>query len=256
MIGGNREFHLYTIGIADWGNINPDESVLKVWNDILLPKIIELLLRANFTRIIVHHHDILEDFDNRRKNNFQRNINQILSQKDTEINSSKSLIESTFIKEPIDFHQISYPHLIFDFAHLFDYMYIPGHNKSVPIIRETKEIMPRLNVIYFGYLGEREQLFSRGNNGKKVPLIELIESDFVSIDESGVVITYIDKISQKQSLTSSIIKRSPEYFIISNSNNINIFYPGDVISKIYLLEVPNSPNGVKTKRFNEFMQNY
>lgn len=256
MRGGNKEFNLYTTGITDWGNINPEDSILKIWNDILLPKMINILLEAKFTKINVYHHDIMEDQEHLpfpvNKNYLQRNVNQRLNEKDREFNGNDSFIKSIFTRGPIDFEHISYPHLIFDFAHLFSYMYLPGHNKSIPFIRETYEIIPNINVLYLGYLGERIQLNRRSNNGRSIPLIELITSDFVRIDESGVVFTYIDKISEHTSLTQQIITNSRQN-LSNNSGNITMSYPSYIILKIYSIQMRNSRNQLS---FQQFMKNY
>ena len=263
MRGGNKEFYLFTTGITDWGNINPEDSILKIWNDILLPKIIDILLKVGFNKIQVHHHDIMEDQDGLafpvNKNNLRRTIIERLNVKDRELNElyRDGFITSVFSIEPINFEHIntSLPHLIFDFAHLFSYMYVPGHNKSIPIIGEM--MYPQINVLYLGYLGERAQLNNRGNNRRRTPLIELIRSDFIRIEESGVVFTYIDKISEHESLTPQVIRNSREN-LSNNSGNIKMSYPSYLILKIYSSLYPSRGAGAGNApiHFEEFMKHY
>lgn len=96
----------------------------------------------------------------------------------------------------------SHPHLIFDFAQLFHYKYLAGDPKSIPYIEH--EEYPNINAIYFGYLAQNEGTNQREINNpgniihsgyQAITLRSLIESNFVNIDKTGNVSTYIDRIS-------------------------------------------------------------
>ncbi len=266
--GGNKTFYLYTTGIGDWGNRH--YSLANIWNEFLLPQSINILAFSGYTNIIINHHDTEGVGGNEgnyngwariNKEEYRQNIEKILNY-DRMINGIVN-VQSRYYNTPIDFDHIDInSHLIFDFAHIFNYMYLPGSPKSLPITREKDKIYPNINSIYFDYLGQNEGETNRAinrrrnitsNGNKAVSLMNLITSVFFKVNEDNTVQTYIDMISYK-SLLHDIIRlprmltRNHNRTISSlnlkiglNNNNVEniiINYPGDVIrmicEKIYL----------------------
>ncbi len=210
MHGGVKVFNLYTTGIGDWGNRN--YTLAHIWNDILLPKMIDILKASGFDTIRIHHYDPeIEWRENINMDEYYRNIYQILHYPQRRINNvnvtsyylSHPMPLNPFrIREdpPIPFHKRA-PHLIFDFAHLFRYKYIPYEQKSIPIIQNEEGITigeyPLANSIYLGYLADDiNEAIIHNSSKEAIRLRSLINSNFVKIDEAGNVRTYIDKISE------------------------------------------------------------
>ncbi len=248
MYGGQvKEFFLFTTGIGDWGN--SDYTLVHIWNNILLPKVITILIDSGFNRIIINHHDT-EGKGIENNNGWKRvNIETYHSDITKMLNYSDDFITSSYDNQPIQFELLaSIPHLIFDFAHLFRYKYDSGSPKSIPfIISETngsKRYYPYINSIYFVYLGDIERLYNidRDNN-KAVTLRNLLNTNFFKINEDNSIQTYIDMISSKRLLDNILdinrVNRSHNFSIsqlrlkngYNNHNRENIFidYPADTI---------------------------
>lgn len=139
----SNTFYLYTTGIADWCELN---KTFGYWTNELSRHVFNSI-PLRFTRIIITHSDILDDFngimsmEDLKKN---QTIQEINTQLQLEYTRDSRIVSSNFQTTPLDFEQIRISnrvHLIIDFAHVFvDYSNIPYG----------------LNVVYLGYVGEHQ----------------------------------------------------------------------------------------------------
>lgn len=252
MCGGEvKEFFLYTTGIGDWGNTN--YSLVYIWLNELLPKMISILASSGFNKIYVRHHDIENNgseenrimWQDKNMNTYSATIGALLNY---DIRTDIVHINSSYTNEALNFtllKEINQPHLIFDFAHLFNYMYIQRSPKSFPFIESLQEDFSTLNVIYLGYLGRNEGNSSAQINNpgiitnserEAITLRSLVESNFVKIDIYGNVSTYIDKISEYGLLEDILDMRNRTK--LQRSTNRNARANGSFVSSISISNQP------------------
>ncbi len=139
-------FTIYTTGIADTDTPN-NYILLRLWINKICTNITNCI-PSNFTQIIIHHHDIIDN-DSLNKEHIFFLINQIINET---IGLDDRIIIHDFSYKPLNMLELNYPHLIIDMAHIFCY----GLNKSVMWCDYFEhsniriEMMP-INSIYFGW---------------------------------------------------------------------------------------------------------
>lgn len=189
-------FYLYTTGIVNWGNFgNIDQNLIILWNnqirDIILSKIPD-----NFQINIVHF-DPLLDIDKVNTENIKLQqieyVNENLIPSDL---ANDRIIESEFRREGIDINDISNPHLVLDFAHVFNFIPLVNNVTIDGYYGEEPSELLNLNVLRTGFIGN--------GFGKSFTL-----SDTIRIEQSGQVKTYIDKMIE---LGIDYDTKNPELF--------------------------------------------
>ena len=184
----SNTFYLYTTGIADWCELN---KTFGYWTNELSTHVFNSIPHR-FTQIVITHSDILDDFNgimsivDLKKNQIIQEIN---GQLQLEYTRDSRIVSSNFQITPLDFEEIrisNCPHLIIDFAHVFnDYSNIPNG----------------LNVVYLGYVGEHQII---ENN----MCTRYIKNFFkVNLDNTIKVHTYINKLSD----TNRFSPLKPDY---------------------------------------------
>jgi hypothetical protein len=172
----SNTFYLYTTGIADWCELN---KTFGYWTNELSAHVFNSI-PLRFTRIVITHSDILDDFNGimsmgeLKKNQIILDIN---TQLQLEYTRDSRIVSSNFQTTPLDFEQIrmsNHTHLIIDFAHVFvDY-------SNIPI---------GLNSVYLGYVGEHQII-------EHNMCTRYIKNFFqVNFDDTTKVHTYINKLS-------------------------------------------------------------
>ena len=139
----SEDFHIYTTGILDSGNLC---SVINAWEKIVRERII-VKIQLSYKNIYIHHYDMhpIDDITTKR----MKTVNE---------NDESYVKKSEFINKEINLSIINKNHIIIDFAHIFKY------SRSGPVLNEyvlsSYELKYnyiskfKLNVIYFGYIGE------------------------------------------------------------------------------------------------------
>ncbi len=218
---------------------------------------INILAISGFNDIRVYHHDTegagsdTNMWTGKNMNRYHTNINTLLTYyKNDELYNIP--IRSTYNNRPLNFKILEDTvHLIFDFAHLFNYIYIPNSPKSVPFIESLpEEDFSTINVIYLGYLGQNEGNNSRQMNNpgiitnshiEAITLGSLIQSNFVKINEDGNVSTYIDKISE-YSLLKDIMDIRNKAKLQRSTNRSAKTENGSFVSSISISNQPSYEN--------------
>lgn len=173
--GESDIFHIYTTGILDSGNVC---SILNVWKNNVRRRIIDKI-KPHYKTINIHHYD-MHPIDNISK--------LFMDQLNLDENSN-------FVNEKLNLDIIQKNHIIVDFAHIFKYIK-PGHvrlNEYILEVYDTeykkKEEELNLNVIYFGYIGEK-QITDKGFSCSYI----VNNDEFLEIKKDRKIVTYIDKL--------------------------------------------------------------
>jgi hypothetical protein len=177
--GGNKIFYLYTTGIADNGTL----FLANRWNKIFRNSILRNI-DSSFNHIIIKHYDPIQfKGSDERFRKILTEINEIVIINDNCLSTDQRKITSEFILEPIDFKNINNPHLIFDMAHILNYL--PNKKRQINNHYDTSsnEIFNHINSVYIGWYSENEN----------IDFDYLANSDFVKVFENGSVLTYIDR---------------------------------------------------------------
>jgi hypothetical protein len=170
----SKNFHIYTTGILDSGNLC---AVINAWEKIVRERIIDKI-RPHYNNIYIHHYD-MHPIDN---------IGKLTMEKVLE---NEKKYDSEFKNEKINLNIIDKNHIIIDFAHIFKYTNDgPILNNFVLDSYSTNysDYKPKfkLNVVYFGYIGEY-QISDEGFSSHYIAKSD----DFIQI-KYGKIITYID----------------------------------------------------------------
>lgn len=183
-------FNIIVLGVADITSLSnhPEFGLLTLWLNSICDNITKRI-PDNFTEIIIYLHDIL--IDEQRFPIDRHQIKQLLNQKiiDSIPHLDPRIIIHYFSYDPFNFSELSYPHLIIDMAHIFDYsvgkcVKWSSHYEHIPNIQiDTKPIKS----IYIGWNNEE---FSRHKH--------------VEITEYGTVRTFIDCLEDSGFITGII----------------------------------------------------
>ena len=184
--GYNNIFHIYTTGIANWGNPDANGDVNILWSECFCQQICAMIPHR-FRTIDITHCDLLLYVDEEKKEDLYLNIQQKLLNQ----NIPLKVRNVDFQTDPLDFELISIqeiPYIVIDIAHIFGYVidelssniitraYIKGaYGEDIrnPI---------SLNVVYLGFL-------ENGTNS-----INLSETSFFNVNTDDTITTYINKI--------------------------------------------------------------
>jgi hypothetical protein len=203
----NNTFYIYTTGIWNWGH---NDFIIDEWNNHTYNYILNKI-PSIFTNIEISHHDILlitnpayDDYhrnpkpdeieppytirmpDNLKIAEITEKINhQLLS-----VHPNNQKVKQTFTTEPINFLEIKHPHLIFDFAHLFDFVNDPSTHqaKIIPCLltdNYPSDIYSNIKTIRLAFPDPSQK-----------PYI-LVKQDYLTINTDGSIITYIDIMNNK-----------------------------------------------------------
>ncbi len=175
--GTPKVFYLYTTGITDRGNL----FLAKRWNKIFRNSILRNI-DSSFNHIIIKHYDPIIDTTQEEKLKIIDEINEIVIINDNCLSTDKRKITSEFILEPINFNDINNPHLIFDMAHLLNYLSYKRRQLNNHYDDGSNEVFNNINSVYIGWYSERENIH----------FDYLANSDFVKVSNDGNVLTYID----------------------------------------------------------------
>lgn len=163
-------FYIYTTGIADWCDLN---KTFKFWEDELCKHVCELIPQR-FSHISIFHSDILSDFNGVMSVTNQKKIqttNEINNRLRLERTRDSRIVVSFFQTTPLNFILSSQPHIIIDFANVFN------NSKS----------NPKLNVVYLGYVGE-QQIIEYNMCTRHI-------KNFFKVNDDNTVTTYVNKLS-------------------------------------------------------------
>jgi len=161
-------FYIYTTGIADWCDLN---KTFKYWEDELCKHVCELIPQR-FSHISIFHSDILSDFNgvmsvtNQKKIETTTKINNRLQLERTR---DSRIVVSFFQTTPLNFILSSQPHIIIDFANIFN------------------DAKPNLNVVYLGYVGEQQII--------EYNMCTRYIKNFFKVNDDNTVTTYANKLS-------------------------------------------------------------
>ncbi|MFK7825053.1 MAG: hypothetical protein AB8G05_12935 [Oligoflexales bacterium] len=169
-----RIFYLYTTGIGSWGNT----EIAEFWQKSLRESILSHI-PDSFQVVIAHYDPLMDMIDNNSTIENYDSAKQVIEDLTKDDMQQERVSNSFFLPEFFDHNQVERPHLVIDFAHIYEYTNI----KKVKKINDGEDEIP-LNAIYFGYLGNDENLKYR-----ILSLTKLIE-----IDATGSATTYIDKL--------------------------------------------------------------
>jgi hypothetical protein len=167
-------FYIYTTGIADWCDLN---KTFKFWEDELSKHVYELIPQR-FSRISIFHSDILDDFNGVMSVTNQKKIqttNEINNRLQLERVQNSRIVSSFFQTTPLNFILISQPHIIIDFAHVFNDTKLNVFNDSKP------------NVVYLGYVGEQQII--------EYNMCTRYIKNFFKVNDDNTVTTYANKLS-------------------------------------------------------------
>ena len=186
--GNSNVFHIYTVGLLDWGRVNEEDSLITAWDRFLRENFISKIPEK--FELIIHHYDPMftyEGVPTTNNNEILQNKKAIQNLVDKE--NTMRRINSFYYLQPLNPAIIEGPHLVIDTCGLFEYSNKAGH-----IIYEVKEY--KINSFRSGYLGW--SIHNKNNKNKYIEftfsqLLTFIE-DSVSISQKGEVITYLDKI--------------------------------------------------------------
>lgn len=168
-------FTIFTTGILD-------PEIRKNWFETDYINYILKLIPTKFNVKIFH-------FDP----GYGSNETDIKKKIEEQVDTNERIIESEFSKSEFPFQKIKFksiPHLLFDFAHIFNYkseagsikVYTSNHYKGKQSFGPDI-VVANLKSVYFGYLGD--------------PTPKLIaNSKFVEIKANGEVVTFIEKINE------------------------------------------------------------
>lgn len=168
MSNNQNTFYIYTTGIADWCNLN---KTFKYWEDELCKHVCELIPQR-FSHISIFHSDILSDFNGIMSITNEKRIatsNEINNRLQLEYTRDSRIVLSFFQTTPLNFVLISQPHIIIDFAHVFN-DYNSNHN-----------------VVYLGYVGEQQII--------EYNMCTRYIKNFFKVNDDNTVTTYINKLS-------------------------------------------------------------
>ena len=163
-------FYIYTTGIADWCDLN---KTFKYWEEELCKHVCELIPQR-FSHISIFHSDILSDFNGVMSVTNQKRIettNEINNRLRLERAQNSRIVSSFFQTTPLNFILSSQPHIIIDFANIFN-----DSNSN-----------PKLNVVYLGYVGE-QQIFEYNMCTRYI-------KNFFKVNDDNTVTTYANKLS-------------------------------------------------------------
>ena len=161
-------FYIYTTGISDWCDLN---KTFKYWEDELCKDVCGLIPQR-FSRISIFHSDILDDFNGVMSVTNQKKIqttNEINNRLQLERTRDSRIVVSFFQTTPLNFILSSQPHIIIDFAHVFN------------------DSNPKLNVVYLGYVGELQIIESN--------MCTRYIKNFFKVNDDNTVTTYINKLA-------------------------------------------------------------
>jgi len=176
--GTPKVFYLYTTGITDGGVL----FLAKRWNKIFRNSILRNI-DCSFNHIIIKHYDPIILKTPKQQLKIINDINEIVIINDNCLSTENRKITSEFIFEPINFENINNPHLIFDMAHLLNYL--PSKKKILNnhYGDSSNKVFKNLNSVYIGWYSEQEN----------IDFDYLANSDFVKVFGDGFVLTYIDR---------------------------------------------------------------
>ncbi len=176
--GTPKVFYLYTTGITDGGDL----FLAKRWNKIFRNSILRNI-DSSFNHIIIKHYDPIILTSPQEQLKIINKINEIVIINDNCLSTDKRKITSEFILGPINFHDINNPHLIFDMAHLLNYLPRKRRQLNNHYGDGSNEVFNNINSVYIGWYSERENIH----------FDYLASSDFVKVFDDGYVLTYIDR---------------------------------------------------------------
>ena len=203
-----KVFYFYTTGLANWGCL---DTVSDKWlNSGIYNNILRQIPKKYNNIQIIHYDPIIIMGGNKQlqnKLNIISEINTILELQ-MQQHADERVKSNIFIPEKFNLHEVQQPHIIIDFAHIFEYI---KQKNTVRINNHYgEEVGPplKLNSFYIGFIGEKQI-----DNG--FSSYYLISAPLFNI-KNGIITTYIDK-------------------MIELDYDYDPLYPINIIKKIYMI---------------------
>jgi hypothetical protein len=245
-----KQFYIYTTGIVNWGNFDDKyQNLINLWNDGVLSNIINRI--PKHFNIFINHFDPLfssheTNMNDERIKSINKYVKQNLITKDM---LESRVIYSSFLYNEFNPDNIKKPHLIIDFAHLYEYVNFQN------IVMDFEKNLFDLTVLRTGFIGNGE--FNH---------LSCLDKIF-EIDQNGITITYIDKMIQleydfdktepidclKKIFNKSISKIEQHVKVLKSDDNGNIppYYKVEHIGN----EIINKPQ-IVSLLFDMFWKEY
>lgn len=213
----NKNFYIYTTGLAEWGTLKTANSWLNFIRASLLRSI-----PPSFNNIIICHYDPLDPLQvAKTKTQINQIFNQTIIANDNALSNGSRTINSSFFPTNLNIVQVQQtnPHIVLDMAHIFEYTGV----KQLSLMGHP---YTNINSVYLGYCGSfPNPNFTNDYQTKPTDFANeyIASTNFININDSGVVTTYIDKIYQHGLATGQLetARNNPNEIIKSIYNMID-----------------------------------